>query len=89
MVKISKEEFLKQFPNVTISEDYVWPSGAWISVKERLPNNKEIVIAINEEGEMAICKFEKTEWEYFFMLNMTSYQLKKVTHWMPLPEMPK
>lgn len=63
-------------------------NSIWVSVKDRLPANKKIVLAINRENEVAVCKFEKTEWEYFFMLNMTSYQLKNVTHWADLPEAP-
>lgn len=61
----------------------------WISVTNKLPEYKEIVLVINEEGEMAFCKFEKTEFEYFFMLFNTSHQIIKVTHWKTLPEPPK
>lgn len=60
----------------------------WINVKDRLPENKEIVLAGNI-NEMAVCKFEKTEWEYFFILKDTSYQIRDITHWSTLPEFPK
>ncbi len=61
----------------------------WISVKNQLPINKDIVLVINNEQEMSVCKFEATEWNYFFMLYNTSYQVTKVTHWQRLPEAPK
>ncbi len=60
----------------------------WISINERFPENKQIVLCVNNE-EMAVCRFDKTEWEYFFMLNNTSHQVRKVTHWMDLPSAPK
>lgn len=61
----------------------------WISVKDRFPDYQEIVLVINRDGEMAVCKFQKTEFEYFFMLFNTSYQIINVTHWQSLPEPPK
>lgn len=64
-------------------------SSGWISVKDRLPENKQIVLVITEFGEMAVCRTDINTHNYIFMLNDTSLQTKKVTHWMPLPEAPK
>lgn len=60
----------------------------WISVKDRLPENRKLVLAIDEFGEMAVCE-AKIDYQYIFMLYNTSHQIKNVTHWMPLPEPPK
>ena len=73
------------FPKV---RNAVFPNE-WISVKNRLPINKDVVLAINDEQEMSVCKFEATEWNYFFMLFNTSHQVTNVTHWQQLPEPPK
>lgn len=70
-----------------------WPftcSGLpeWINIKVRFPENKQLVLAIDYHHEMAVCEFQKTDQEYFFMLFNTSHQIIKVTHWMYLPEIP-
>lgn len=63
----------------------------WNNCKQKLPEDNQIVLVINQEGEMAVCKAEirPSEWGYLFMLYNTSLQITKVTHWMDLPEPPK
>lgn len=105
---ITRKEFEQMYPNVNITESYVYPCAhqwinvedklpenrkdanisKWIKTKDRLPENNQIVLVLNEEGEMAVCKVEITEWNYFFVLYNTSHQITFVTHWMPLPEPP-
>lgn len=65
----------------------------WISVKDRLPLDKEKIIF---KGNFPlICKgmFEKSENGYEFLhVNEEAkklYHIYGVTHWMPLPEPPK
>lgn len=62
----------------------------WIPVKSKLPEDKQIVLVINEHHEMAVCecKIYEDNWQYIFMLYQTSHQITKVTHWMELPEPP-
>lgn len=67
------------------------PDG-WISVKERLPElDKEVVIYVNFKFKytriqnLEVASFNGTVW------NVTddSYHLGAVSHWMPIPELPR
>lgn len=61
----------------------------WISVKDRLPENKQEVLVYDDDFmEMMVCRYEDDQWNYYFMLKNTSLQIMKVTHWMYLPELP-
>lgn len=60
---------------------------AWRNIKDNIPPNNEIILAYNGE-ETAVCKFTFSGDEYYFMLNNTSHQILKVTHWMWLPPIP-
>lgn len=59
----------------------------WISVEERLPEEKEDVAAI--------VRYNENVWEYGIAFRMDgSWRMNvagqvEVTHWMPLPEPPK
>ena len=66
-------------------------SKEWISVNEWLPENQQLVLVLNQENEMAVCKLKiyHEDQQYIFMLHNTSLQIKNVTHWMPLPDPPK
>ncbi len=64
-------------------------NNKWISVKDRLPENKQIVLVVDEFQEMAVCGIKIYPDVYIFMLHNTSKQIIEVTHWMPLPEPPK
>lgn len=63
----------------------------WINVKVKLPEHTQVVLVVNEQGEMAVCecKIYEDNWQYIFMLLHTSLQITKVTHWMDLPSPPK
>ena len=60
----------------------------WISVDERLPENQQMVLTIDTEGEMQVCFYE-TEWEGIFHMYHGLVKIYNITHWMPLPEAPK
>lgn len=56
----------------------------WISVKDRLP----------EEGDdFLVCVKEKNGYCYIdimsFWIRVGEWSIEGVTHWMPLPELPK
>ena len=58
-------------------------SKDWISIKDRLPSEIELVLIWDQDHGITCCMYECGEWlgdEYHF---------EKVTHWMPLPEPPK
>lgn len=57
--------------------------GGWISVKDRLPNNSqpEEYIVVNS-GKVQLDIYLDGMW-------ITPHMVKQITHWMPLPELPK
>ena len=57
----------------------VQPISQWISVKDRLPEERKRVLVYNEGG-ITIAWRDKGEWDDIFLT---------VTHWQPLPEPPK
>lgn len=60
----------------------------WIKISERLPNHNEWVLAFNGR-DMCVCWSDVGCSDYLFMYGMSSQQqFNKVTHWMPLPEVP-
>jgi hypothetical protein len=58
----------------------------WISVKDRLPELGQYVIAMECDGE--IYKLKMKEKSSFFW-DVDEMYYTQVTHWMPLPEPPK
>lgn len=70
----------------------------WVSVKDRMPENEEIVIGYTPcDGYMFIgfCRtyksytYEWSDWNIITSMRSTKKNTKKVTHWMPLPKPPK
>ena len=58
--------------------------GCWISVKDRLPEEMQAVLAIFDDESLAIV------WMYCQQWHMVGEPyLTGITHWMPLPEPPK
>ena len=101
-VKMS-DELLKQLKNAPITTWKEEPSietvQEWISVKDRLPDNKEhdwvLAQVVEDNGYMHIPKVmeyrqSKKDWfeETYGWLSEHN-GLFTVTHWMPLPEPPK
>ena len=60
----------------------------WISVDERLPNDKQEVLTIDSQGKMEVCFYEE-QWEGIFQQYGGLTKIFNITHWMPLPEAPK
>ena len=58
--------------------------GEWISVSERLPEKQANFLIADDKGNMEIALWTK-QFGWFSGSN----RVKKVTHWMPLPEPPK
>lgn len=58
----------------------------WISVKERLPEEGEDVLAYLGEGIFGICWLLK---DGYWETRDSFLYPDDVTHWMPLPEPPK
>lgn len=57
--------------------------GEWISVEERLPDNGETVLTVDNEGYMIVASwYELGGWF------LPVCRANPVTHWMPMPEPP-
>lgn len=61
----------------------------WISVEDRLPEDRADVILHPQRGKVAIGYYNKAieSWVQFFA--GVKISAGEVTHWMPLPEVPK
>lgn len=55
----------------------------WISVKDRLPKDHEIVLTALKKDKDGYCHIQANPYFKEF------WDTVKVTHWMPLPEPPK
>lgn len=56
----------------------------WISVKDKLPDNDERIIVIDEYGDIHRAKFEGGCWRELY----TWFDIPNVELWMPEPELP-
>lgn len=64
------------------------PKSPWISVEERLPDK------INKfMSEPVLCRYTRGGKEYYHVsqydYDYKQWQIDNVTHWMPIPELPK
>lgn len=58
--------------------------GDWISVDERLPEQYGLFLIADDKGNMEVASWTK-QFGWFSGGN----RVKRVTHWMPMPEPPK
>ena len=74
--------------------DYLINSGVtvqeWVSVKDRLPEAGGYVVCIAKRNPFSrfmpmVARIEKNGW----VNPMTEQYISEVTHWMPMPELPK
>jgi uncharacterized protein DUF551 len=62
----------------------------WISVKDRLPENKDEVLVYNDFNRICVsCYFTLTGKEYYWENRDDQSMGATITHWMPLPSPPK
>ena len=59
----------------------------WISVKDRLPEEKVWVLCLCRAGIHEVLRWQNGQWLHD--LSPFAYMKSFVTHWMPLPEPPK
>ncbi len=60
----------------------------WISVKDRLPKSRFVVLAYEKPLNTINMSFYENNSESWIDCD-SGYYLNSVTHWMPLPEPPK
>ena len=74
--------------------DYLLDSGVtvqeWISVDDRLPENGGYVVCIAKRNPFSrfmpmVARIEKNGW----VNPITEQYISEVTHWMPIPQLPK
>lgn len=59
----------------------------WISVKDRLPEEDEFVLAYNaESGDMDMAWYNGEAW---VLVDLYESEYLHPTHWMPLPDAPE
>lgn len=102
---LCEEKFTEEqedFVKYCFAEGVKWadenPQSPWISVEEDLPFNHKELLYDTESSILPSTKFvlirtEKNAYELAYMYNyygwQWDYELDKVTHWMPIPELPK
>lgn len=67
-------------------EENGWRKQEWISVEDRLPEEREHVIVFGEDGLVGEA-WHKKEGLFWWMDDRDG--IAAATHWMPLPEPPK
>lgn len=93
-IDVNKDELIKalQYDRQQYDKGYsdgMWYAdhrNKWISVKDRLPEEKEWVLCYCRAKIKEVLRFQNGEW--YHDPNHT-YMYGFVTHWMPLPEPPK
>ena len=60
----------------------------WISVEERLPEDSTNVLAYSKRYEIGMYYYSKDD-EWWDNDGYASAKYYEITHWMPLPELPK
>lgn len=88
---IEIKETLREAPSVTLEQE-------WISVKDRMPRNEEMVVCYTPcDGYMFVgfhrtyvsAHYDWSAWYIITAMRSTKKITKKVTHWMRLPKPPK
>lgn len=58
----------------------------WTPVAEQLPETDKLVLVVKSDGDMAVAVWNAAlGWLHYW----SGSRVKNVTHWMPLPELPK
>lgn len=86
-VELTNPEEQEWVKDECIRQAHAMPSvnvGEWIRAEERLPDNGETVLTVDNEGYMIVASwYELGGWF------LPVCRANPVTHWMPLPEPPK
>ena len=82
---LEKKSFYADIVCMLFSENHT----KWISVKERLPEDNQEVITYSSSGEIEVLKYDNHDIKDTFVKYGALVRVFNVTHWMPLPEVPK
>ena len=65
----------------------------WISIKDKMPERSNIDILVNVKNCCFMGRYDKGGWDLYFsdagLATAGDYHKPEITHWMPLPELPK
>lgn len=96
---MTKESFasalLEYHNSIPIEPQVILPErnsfGQWIDIKEQRPTERGDYLVICEEGIRTACYNQWNYWEgdNFAEESSSSPEYSSVTHWMPLPPLPK
>lgn len=81
-------EDLNELQKLADNPDAVRPTAHWISVKDRPPVAKEVILTYESAFDSMSMAFRLPNTEEFINVG-DYYALDAVTHWMPLPKPPK
>lgn len=82
------DDLLTDFASQEIQRDR---ESRWISVKERLPEDGQMVLIQSTDNAMfpVVSRYRKSHKLQFIIPYRSDLDVKNVTHWQPLPEAPK
>ena len=76
--------------NLQQNDNWAAIAQQWIPVSERLPEkNDQWVLCLCVSGAIEVLKFDYTMWNWDAQYPGRCYMENYVTHWMPLPQLPK
>ncbi len=76
-------EYQRANNKLLMTEEYVKQKNRWIPVTERLPENRDMVLA-TVDGIVYIAFYGNYMWK-----EVETYSIFYPTHWMPIPQPPK
>ena len=76
-------EYQRANNKLLMTEEYVKQKLQWIPITERLPENRNMVLA-TVDGVVCVAFYGNYMWE-----EVETYSIFYPTHWMPFPEPPK
>jgi len=59
----------------------------WISVKDKLPDDNDVLVTDGNFTDLAIIR--RTENGWFWDVYGEDVEVDEITHWMPIPKLPK
>ena len=74
--------------NTALIEQLTEKESPWISVKDKLPENKQWVLCLCQANIFDVLRFDYPDWSWERSGGKDRYFKSFVTHWMPLPEPP-
>lgn len=64
-------------------------SGVWVKAEDDLPDYDVYVLWCDEDGHCFVEALDKDGNDWLYERNVEGFKLSKVTHWQPLPLLPK